>query len=144
MSKPKSLTRRQRALIEDLFADDANEPQVLARYKVSRKLYARWLADERFQEAIEKRIAQTHLAGRIILARAAPEAATKLTTLAASGEGEPARKACLDILAAQGPIAPGTAAASPPPASSQAVPPLPPETASRILAILAEEQDAPD
>ncbi|MBN1362986.1 MAG: hypothetical protein JW993_20475 [Sedimentisphaerales bacterium] len=144
MSKPKSLTRRQRALIEDLFADGANEQQVLAKHKVSRELYARWLADERFLEAFENRIAQAYRAGRIILARAAHQAATTLVGLSqATDKGETTRKASLDILAAQGPAAPRPTAIPPQPTASP-VRPLPPETASRILAILAEEQDAPD
>lgn len=142
MSKPKSLTRRQRALIEDLFADDANEQQVRAKHKVSRELYARWLADERFLEALENRIAQAYRAARIILARAAAETARTLIELTKGDKGETARKACLDILAAQAPAAPNSAA--PGPTEPDTVPALSPETASRILALLAEAHGRSD
>lgn len=139
MSKPKSLTRRQRAVIEDFFADKADEQTVLNKHHVTRSLYDRWLADEHFQEAIEKRIAQAHLAGRVVLARSALQAATKLVNLTQQGTGETLRKACLDIIASQPTPTPGPPASEAQPRESEVITtPLPPETASRILAILAE------
>ncbi len=142
MSKPKSLTRRQRTVIEALFADNASEQQVLAEHGVSRDLYARWLADERFQEAFENRIAQAHRAGRLALARAASQAASALIALAQGKPGETTRKACLDILATQ-PNAPLNSAAG-----QTEAPEIPtslnPETVSRLLAILAEPSSDAD
>lgn len=142
MSKPKPLTRRQRAVLDDLFTSEMKEHEVLDKHHISRTLYRRWLADERFNAEFEEWIAQAHRAGRIVLARAAAEAANKLVTLAKSGDGETTRKACLDIIAAQSPTATAPAATTSPPAASEApTTPLSPETASRILALLAGEGD---
>ena len=137
MSRPKSLTRRQRAVIEDLFANEMDEQKVLAKHRVSRALYSRWLADEHFSTELNRRVVQAYQASRIALARAALQAANKLTTLTQGEPGETTRKACLDILAAQTPAA-STPAAPLPSSPVAATTPLPPETASRILALLAE------
>ncbi len=136
MSRPKSLTRRQRAVIEDLFADKADEQKVLDKHRVRRALYSRWLTDERFNAELDRRLAQAYRAGRLALARAASQAADTLITLAQGKPGETTRKACLDILAAQAPTA--STPAAPQPTPPVAATPLPPETASRILALLAE------
>jgi hypothetical protein len=136
MSQSRSSTRRQRAVIEDLFTSEANEREVLARHDVTQSLYSRWLADERFAEALEERIAQAHHAGRIMLARAAPEAAKKLIELAKGKEGETTRKACLDIITTQTPTTSNSTAS--PPNETETVSPLSPEAASRLLAFLAE------
>lgn len=136
MSKPKSLTRRQRAVIEDLLGTEMDEASVLESHNVTPVLYSQWLTDERFATALERRIAQAHHAARIRLARAAVKAADKLIGLTKADAGETTRKACLDIIAAEQANAPAaaiTALPSPEPAA-----PLPPETASRILALLAE------
>ncbi len=139
MSKLKPLTRRQRAVIEDLFTSEMKEQEVLDRHHVSRTLYSRWLADERFNAEFEERIAQAHRAGRIVLARAAAEAANKLVTLAQGESGETTRKVCLDIISAQ---TPGTGVPATPhlPDPQETPTCLTPETASRILAILAESR----
>jgi hypothetical protein len=144
MSKPKPLTRRQRVVLDDLFTSEMKEQEVLDKHDVSRSLYHRWLADERFNAEFERRIAQAYQAGRVALARYAPEAASKLIELTAC-EGKPdiARRACLDIIATQNPATTApSAVASPPAASEPPTTPLTPETASRILALLAGERNA--
>lgn len=141
MSKPKSLTRRQRAVIEELFADGANEQRVLEKHGISRDLYSRWLTEERFCEAFEKRIAQAHHTARILLARHAPRAAQTLIDLTKCSKEETARKACLDIVVA--PIASATDETPRTAPKPDPITELPPETATRLLAALAESRTAP-
>jgi hypothetical protein len=143
------LSKKQLAVIEDLFAGELDEASVLAKHKVSTNLYEKWLADERFTEAFNKRIARAHRQGLLIIARYTPLAASKLVQLTASDSPETARKACLDVLSmprlAPGPV-PGAASATEPALSlskgAEAKHPteLSPETASRLLAALAETQ----
>ena len=58
--------------------------------------------------------------------------------LAKEGEGETARKACLDIISRQYPIGHKTPSDAPSvPGASAPAPDLSPETASRLLAALA-------
>lgn len=144
MSESKQLTKRQSAVLDDLFVGELEEPAILEKHHVRRREYDRWLADERFTGQLELRIAHAHRQGRITLARYAATAAVKLVELAASGEGETARKACLDIIALpataagqdlradradQGPTVPAAAG-------------LPPELAGRLLAVLAQDRQA--
>jgi len=140
MSKTTKLTKRQRAVLDDLFVGELDEQKALDKHRVSRTVYHRWLADERFAAALEQRIVHSYRQSRVILARGAAKAADNLVELAGSGKGETARKACLDIIALHSPgsdddkQAP-TAKPKPDPSTPQ----LSPETASRLLAALAEE-----
>jgi len=142
MPNAKKLTKRQSAVIEDLFTSELDEEEVLEKHNVSQALYGRWLADERFVEQFERRISQAYCSGRVTLARYASVAAGKLIELTDCEKEETARKACLDIISLD-PVAAGgrapTAAAQDEntPGDSE----LPPEIASRILTVLAGRDD---
>jgi hypothetical protein len=134
MSASNRLNRRQLAVIDDLFNTEMPEQDVLDKHRVGAALYRRWLSDERFREHFDGRIANAYREARLILARYAPLAAMKLVRLTDCEKEETARKACLDIVAPQtaGPT-PGSETATP-----DLTPELPPETATRLLAALAE------
>lgn len=134
MTEAKNLTRRQRALIEDLFTAELDEQQVLDKHHVSGALYNRWLADERFVAHLERRMVQAYRSGRLILARYATVAAGKLVHLTDCEKEEVARKACLDIITLDNPAAGSSIAAD---QDDTPETELPPEVARRILAALA-------
>jgi len=138
MTEAKNLTRRQRALIEDLFTAELDEQEVLDKHHVSSALYNRWLADEHFVLCLERRMAQAYRSGRLILARYATVAAGKLVHLTDCEKEEVARKACLDIITLDNPAAGSRIAAEHDDTSETE---LPPETARRILAALAAPPD---
>jgi len=104
MTKRNQLTKRQLAVLEDLFTDFSlvDEQAVLDKHKVSRKLYNKWLADASFIEQFNQRIAAAHRQSAALIARYAPLAATKLVQLTDSEKEETARKACLDIISLLG------------------------------------------
>jgi hypothetical protein len=137
MIEPKPLGKRQRAVLEDLFAGELDEEAVLDKYKVSRKLYSRWLTEPAFAEQLDRRVAAAHRRSAVLVASKAPTAAKKLLDLAESGQGETARKACLDIILMKPPAGPADAAIGAETPSER--PPLSDETAARLLAVLAEE-----
>ncbi len=140
MSKSKKSGRWQAAVLEDLFAGEPDEQEVLDKHDIGQDTYARWLADPHFAALFEQRVARAHHEARLILARYAPKAATKLVELTRSDKGETARKACLDIIAQHAPADPGSAPDHRPvrePAGSAGK--LPAELASRLLAALAQE-----
>lgn len=140
MSESKKLTKRQLAVLEGLFTGESDEQTVLRRNAVPQPLYEKWLADEQFTRQFEQRIASGYRQSRIVLARNAPDAARKLVKLAAKGEGETARKACLDIISLQRPAGRKTPLDAPPvPEASVPATDLSPETASRLLATLAAQ-----
>ena len=141
MSKAKRLTKRQLAVIEDLFEGKLDETTVLKQHNVGRTLYNQWLADPAFTEQFDLLIAGAYRRSAFQIARNAKEAADELLKLAQSDKRETARKACLDIInmhpsihLADSPAA-STGAQTPPPEPSK----LTPETAGKLLAVLAEE-----
>ena len=138
----KRLSKRQLAVIEDLFAGELDEQTILDKYNVSRTLYNRWLADDRFVEQFNERVYRAYRQGQLIIARYAPLAAAKLVQLTDCEKTETARKACLDILslptfAVRNAATSTENGASGPLESSQ----LSADTVSKLLAALAEEQD---
>ena len=144
MAKAKQLSKKQLAVIEDLFSGELNEQAVLGKYKVSRNLYYKWLANEAFAEQFDQRIAGAYRQSTALIARNAPLAAAKLVQLAKSGKGETARKACLDIISfpsRTGSLADAAPASVKDSQLQKNSPELSPEAAGRLLAVLAEEKN---
>ena len=98
MANSKHLTKKQLAVIEEMFSGELSEQQILSKYKVSRTLFNNWLGDETFIENFDKRIIAAYLQSSAYLARYAELAASKLVNLTDSKSSETARKACLDII----------------------------------------------
>ena len=148
MPKAKQLTKRQLAIIEDLFSGELDEQAVLDKYNVSRNLYNKWQSDDNFAEQFDRRIASAYRQSLALIARYAPLAAAKLIQLTESDKAETARKACLDIISM--PILTANrktqqlseesclAGTQPQPADTQH---LTEQTAGRLLAVLAEEKN---
>jgi hypothetical protein len=137
-TKDKKLTKRQLVVIDELFAGGMDEAEVLARHKISTRLYRAWLADELFADELKFRIESAKRSGELIIARYAPVAAAKLVGLIDSDKDETVRRACLDILeAGQQKNAATTDSAT----SNQSQPDLPPALATKLLKVLAEYAD---
>ena len=148
MPNAKQLTKRQLAVIEDLFSGELDEQAVLDKYKISRNLYNKWQSDDNFAEQFDRRITGAYRQSVALIARYAPLAAAKLIQLTESEKAETARKACLDIISM--PILtanrkthpssdePRLAGTQPQSADTQQ---LTEQTAGRLLAVLAEEKD---
>jgi len=143
------LTKRQLAVIEDLFAGELDEQTVLDKHKVSRRLYNKWLADDVFAGEFDRRIESAFRQSAALIARYAPFAAAKLVQLTESDKEETARKACLDILLMHTSRTRDDGRDSPVPvqpaeggfdqAGFQPVA-LPDQTASRLLSALAQPE----
>ncbi|MBA7656987.1 hypothetical protein ES703_64916 [subsurface metagenome] len=141
MARKKQLKKRQLAVIDDMFSGELDEQSVLAKHKVSRDVYNKWLADGDFVEEFDLRIASAHRQSAALIARYAPLAAAKLVQLTESENQETARKACLDIISlpkigAQKTERPDKATKS----SDNPAEQLSEATASRLLAALAEAE----
>lgn len=142
MPGAKQLTKKQLDVIEDLFAGELDEQAILEKHKLSRKIYNQWRNDNSFAEQFEKRITDAYRQSDVLIARYAPVAAAKLIQLTESDKPETARKACLDIISMPTLTANRKAQPSdePQPADTQPPVSLNAETASKLLAVLAEEQ----
>ncbi len=145
MTKAKNLTKKQLAVLDELFLGELDEQQVLDKYNVKRSVYYRWLTDEVFAGQFDRRITAAYRQSSALVARYATLAAVKLVGLTESENQETARKACLDIISMQN-------------SSSRKIEqpidnrkseienqqPLSPETASKILEVLAQQQNTED
>jgi hypothetical protein len=142
MSEAKQLTKKQLDVIEELFAGQLEEQEILDKYKLSRKLYNKWQNDDYFTEQFEKRITDAYRQSTVLIARYAPVAAAKLIQLTESDKPETARKACLDIISMPILTAGRKAQPSDEPQPADTSPPVSinAETAGKLLAVLAEEK----
>ena len=142
MGERNKLTKKQLAVIEDLFIGGLDEQAVLEKHRVSRSLYDKWLADDDFNRQFDRRIARAYRQSRAIIARYAPLAAAKLVQLTESEKEETARKACLDIISLQT-FTDESAKKSIEPQADEMEQPvqLTEQTASRLLAALAEPEE---
>lgn len=137
-TKERKLTPKQSAVIADLFEGGLDEAGVLAKHKVSTRLYRAWLADELFTDELRFRIDSARRTGELIIARYTPVAAAKLVGLIDSDKDETVRRACLDIMSAGRQTDTVTTDSA---ESKEYRPDLPPALASKLLAVLAEHAD---
>jgi hypothetical protein len=141
MAKRKQLSKKQLAVIDDLFAGQFDEQAILDKHKVSRNIYNKWLTDEKFTNEFDRRIAALNRQSKLITARYAPLAAARLVQLTESEKEETCRKACLDIISLPPPAAKKTEQSTEPQnAPAQEAPLLSDETASRLLSALAQPE----
>lgn len=136
MGRSKKLSYKQLAVINDLFAGELDEQALLKKHRIKKSTYNQWLADENFQAELRRRIDSARLMSEVMIAKYSVVAAAKLVQLTGSEKEETARKACLDIISLPNVT----------PQKQQFDDENPPvqlsdETASRILAVLAEEKD---
>ncbi len=130
-----SLSEKQIAIIDDMFACELDEQAILDKYNLSRREFNRWLADENFRAKLFRRMEIARLLSEVLLAKFAVTAAAKLVQLTECDKEETARKACLDII-----TLPYLAAQKTEPPAEEEPMEISDETASRMLAILAEDK----
>ena len=138
MPKQKRLTKKQLSTIDEIFEGRLEINAILAKHRVSRSRYDEWLADPEFAAEFDRRIQWLARHSQVLIARYAPLAAAKLVQLTESEKEETARKACLDIISLPN-ITSQTEKPPEPDSNQPHSPKLTPETAGKILALLAGE-----
>ena len=142
MAKRTKLSKKQLAVMEDLFSGELDEQAVLDRHKVSRNIYNRWLAEGLFASEFDRRIMSAHRQSAALIAKYAPLAAAKLVQLTESDKEETARKACLNIISLPTLLDKRIAQPSEPQTTeTQQLQQITEQTASRLLAALADEKN---
>ena len=137
MSNTKGITRKQLAVIDDLFAGELEEQQVFEKHRINKRVYDKWLTEENFAGEFDRRVKSAHRQGELIIARFANVAAAKLVELTSSENQETSRKACLDVINyLRQKVEPGPEDQP----EVEKLPDLPPEVASRLLAALAQSK----
>jgi hypothetical protein len=131
-----SLSEKQIKVINDLFEASGDEATVLSKYNISHKLWHKWLNNKDFVGGITTKLESSKRAGQILLAKYNSLAAAKLVQLCDSKNPETSRKACLGIIELETELkqAGGTAKEQ----ATETAPSLDPATASKLLAVLAE------
>jgi hypothetical protein len=142
MNRKKQLQKKQRAVLDDLFRGELEEQAILEKHKVKMAVYDRWHANGFFAAEFARRIEALNRQSELIIAKYRALAAAKLVQLTGSDKEETARKACLDIislptLSNEKPEQPTGVQKD----GEKSLPQLPPETANKLLAVLAESQE---
>jgi hypothetical protein len=142
------LTARQLMVLDDLFNSELDEQGVLDKHKVRRSTYERWLTDELFAERYNRYVNHIRRRSELLMAKYSCLAAAKLVELVASDKAETARRACLDIINqprvvaarddGRGTTGEGRGTGGDIQQSNVA---FSPETASKLLAVMAEEKN---
>lgn len=143
MTKRRQLTKKQLSVLEDLFIGELDERAVLLKHKLSRNIYNKWLAEERFAERFKQSLNGLNRQSELIIARYASLAAARLVQLTESEKQETARKACLDIISFSLPMKAASKveqAGKGRKDGEKRTERLPTRTASRLLAALADEK----
>ncbi len=133
-----SLSKKQLAVIDEMFAGELDTDAILSKHNVTRRLYNKWLGDENFKAEFTRRIEWLNLHSQALIARYASLAAARLVALTDSEKEETRRKACLDIISLPRVIEKNQMA---PADDSPTVENLNPQTASRLLEALAQEKN---
>lgn len=141
MERKRPLTKRQLGVIDDIFSAELDERAILEKHDVSRNVYNKWLSDERFKAEITRRVTSVRLQSEVLIARYSLLAAAKLVQLIESEREETSRRACLDIISLPNIKSrkPGKLQGGDLKSAEQSQS-LPPRTARRLLAALAEEK----
>jgi len=137
MPETKTLTRKQLAVIDDLFDAELNEQRIFEKHKINRRTYDKWLKDEDFIREFDRRLESAKRQNDLLIARYATGAVVKLIELTNSESQETARKACLDII---GLLRPAEKQKSPDVSPEDTIMEnveLPPELAGKLLAVIA-------
>ncbi|HEG44409.1 MAG TPA: hypothetical protein ENH94_10210 [Phycisphaerales bacterium] len=92
------LNKKQFDVVDELFLGNLEEYEIIEKYKLTKRLFHKWMADEVFVNEMESRIRSSRLKGRLLIARYASVAASKLVELTQDKKEETARKACVDII----------------------------------------------
>ena len=98
MSRRRSLSQKQRAVLDDLLSEDYDEDEIRRRHRLIRGTLNRWLSDALFIEEFERRVRFSRFLGAALLAKSSYDAANKLINLKEGKNPETERKACLDII----------------------------------------------
>lgn len=139
------LNKKQLKMIDDLIGFDGSEDAVLEKHKISKIEWYKLLKKAEFSAEIERRIKALERQVKIISAKSLPYAVAKLIQLCSSESDEIARKAVLDILglrlefkkndySAESALSETSPNGGPEPTEK-----ISPETAARLLAVLAED-----
>jgi hypothetical protein len=92
------ISPRQKAVLDELFAGEQSQQDILDKYNVTKCEFEKWLSQTSFCSALQSRIKVEYLNSAVLLARYAPVAAARLIALTDSEKPETARRACLDII----------------------------------------------
>ena len=92
------ISKRQRAVIDDLLKNGLNEYEILEKYKISPSRYRKWLQNSVFIRELDAHALAAERQTRFALIHCQPKAVAKIIKLIGEEKGETARKACLNAL----------------------------------------------
>jgi hypothetical protein len=95
---PGHISKRQRAVIEDLIKNGLTEYEIFDKYKISPCRYKKWLENNLFTTELEAYAKAARRQRTFALIHLQTKVIEKLAKMVKDEKGETARKACLDLL----------------------------------------------
>jgi len=135
-----ALTKKQFEAISDLFETGGDESKVLEKHKIQLSVWLKWQRNKDFTDEISRRMRSLDTQGQILIVKYRPLAIAHLISLCSNENSETSRKACLDMLNL---MINGLKSAESPPSDEKLLK-IKPETASKLLAVLAEDAERKD
>jgi len=129
-----SITENQTDALDELYANGGDESAVQAKFNISRNVWQSWLDNHYFTAEMNARHDSLQRQADIMLAKFKPIAMAVLISLCQSQNEEVSRKACVELLNLKFQF--DEKKVQQPEDNEQ----LSPETASKMLALLAEEK----
>jgi hypothetical protein len=140
LTKTKYFTRKQKAVLNDLFTGRQSVQEVLEKWKVKRLTYHRWHTQEYFAYEFKRLMNMAQCESELVFVRYAADVAAKLVSLTGAEKEEIARKACMDVI--NHPDRKAKNLVESPKLPEETPEELPPEVASRLLAALVDEENS--
>jgi predicted DNA-binding protein YlxM (UPF0122 family) len=96
--KSEHLTKKQKAVLDDLFSGTFTTQEVFEKWKVSRRTYYGWHNQECFSVEFNRLMILAQNVPDLVFARYASNVAERLVGLTVCEKEETARKACMDVI----------------------------------------------
>ena len=133
------LGKKQLAVITDVCENALTEADALAKNHVTKWLYKKWLNNPAFTAELDARFEEALRRSKCLIAHCLPLAVQRLVQLIVSEKDETARKACLDLISLKLSDADLQNPQNPQQQNEKNIPQISDEKASKMLAILAED-----
>lgn len=134
------LGKRGLAVLEDFLNCEVDEEKIRVKHRISRRKFRELVSSRFFQAEVDRRVEWLKRRSEILVARCQWTAATKLAEAMKSLAGEKAWKGCLDIIRLSGGGVRKIEASGKVERADQPQTVLEPQTASKILSVLAKEK----
>ncbi|MCE5339520.1 MAG: hypothetical protein LLF92_00130 [Planctomycetaceae bacterium] len=136
-----SITKKHTKIIDEWVQNEVDETELIQKYRISFKKLSKLLNYKQTKDEIDGRLEVAKKRSQLLIAKYLPVATAKLIELCNSDNNETSRKACMDLIKEE--LQEKFAEPITQTEAQEPAPKIDNETASTILAVLAEKKKRP-